>query len=234
MTEGATPRVLALVPARGGSKGIPRKNLVEVHGKPLIAWTIEPMLSCLNSGLLVEGVISTDDDEIACTAFKFGARVPFIRPPELASDAAKSLDVILHALDFFEERGCGFDSVILLQPTSPQRTAEDIRSALRVFHEEGRDSLISVYEEDHVNELMMYRKGIGNAGSPLSPFHNKGIRRQDNGPRYVRNGAIYISSKELLRRGTIIGDEPTLFVMPRNRSINLDSMADLELLRRSW
>ena len=126
-------KVLALIPARGGSKGIVRKNLAELAGRPLIAWTIVPAVACQAEGTLTRVVVSTDDPEIAEVSAGHGAEVPFLRPAALADDTAKTVDVVMHALDFFAASGEVFDAVMLLQPTSPLRTQEDIRRAAGLF-----------------------------------------------------------------------------------------------------
>ncbi|WP_135553130.1 acylneuraminate cytidylyltransferase family protein [Paenibacillus cymbidii] len=225
-------RILAVIPARGGSKGIPRKNIADVCGKPLIAYTIEPALAAHAAGLLKEVVVSTDDAEIAAVARCFGAAVPFLRPAGLAGDKARSAGVLLHALDWF---ACGggdrFDAVLLLQPTCPLRTLADIEAALQLWPagRPGAESLISVYREDYATELVMYRRD----GTPLHPAHNRGVRRQEQQPVYVRNGALYVTAAHYLRRtGWIVSDRPLLHEMPKRRSLNIDTEEDLAFARQ--
>src|SRR3990167_675065 len=135
---------LAVITARGVSKGIPRKNIKDLCGKPLIAWTIE---AAKQSALLDECLVSTDDDEIAAVAERFGGRVPFRRPAELSTDAAKSIPVIQHALTWMRENeGKTFDYAMILQPTSPFRAAEDIDACVRKIVETGADSVMSMKE----------------------------------------------------------------------------------------
>src|SRR5690349_16860091 len=110
-------RILTIIPARGGSKGIPKKNIIDVSGKPLIAYTIEPAMEILGAGSIDEVIVSTDSDEIAEVARSFGANVPFLRPEDISGDKAKSIEFIVHALDYFEQQGKSFDAVLLLQPT---------------------------------------------------------------------------------------------------------------------
>jgi len=130
MVAGAVPRFLGLIPARGGSKRVPRKNLSSVAGKPLLAWTIEAAQSAQR---LDRVVLSTDDDEIAGLGSKLGVEVPFRRPPELASDTAAGSDVTVHAVRSLAERGDTFDYVVVLQPTSPLRVAADIDAAIELL-----------------------------------------------------------------------------------------------------
>ena len=224
-------RYLGVIPARGGSKGIPKKNIKDMNGKPLIAYTIEASNAAINDGVLNRCIVSTDSEEIANISRAFGAEVPFMRPDYLGGDTIKSIDVILHALLFLENQGEHYDAVVTLQPTSPMRTAEDLIAGIKLFDENTSDSLIAVYEDVKANGFNYYRMGENHAGIAEHKEHNMGIRRQEMKPMYVRNGALYISSKELLmNRKQIIGDVPLLFVMPKERSIDVDSMMDFEYI----
>lgn len=226
-------KILTIIPARGGSKGIPGKNIIDVNGQPLIAYTILPALQVLEMGLVDKVIVSTDSTEIADVARKFGAEVPFLRPEEISGDKAKSVEFIQHALDFFRGQGISYDAVLLLQPTSPMRTVEDLEKAIQLYVNSKNDSLISAYEEEYINDLVIYKlDDDGKTSSPLSPMHNKGVRRQDHGSTYVRNGCIYISSSELIQKGLVIGDKPLMYVMDKNKSVNVDTIEDLELLRK--
>ena len=224
-------KVLALIPARGGSKGIVRKNLAELAGKPMIAWTIEPAVACREQGILARVVVSTDDAEIAEVSARIGAEVPFLRPLALANDTAKTVDVVLHALDFFAATGELFDAVMLLQPTSPLRTQEDIRLATELFVGRNAESLISVSPEPQFNPLILYGRD-GEFAVPLDSRHNQGVRRQELPAFYVRNGAIYLTRNTFLRQSRLlISPQPLLYEMPRERSANVDVLADLEWVR---
>ena len=224
-------KLLALIPARGGSKGIVRKNLAELAGRPLIAWTIEPAVACQAEGILARVVVSTDDSEIAEVSAGYGAKVPFLRPAVLADDTAKTVDVVLHALDFFAATGEVFDAVMLLQPTSPLRTQEDIRLAAELFADRKAESLISVSPEPQYNPLILYGRD-GDFAVPLDRRHNQGVRRQDLPAFYIRNGAIYLTRTAFLRQTKLlISQQPLLYEMSRERSANIDSPADLEWVR---
>lgn len=226
-------KILTIIPARGGSKGIPAKNIVDVAGKPLIVHTIEPALRVKEKGLTIKVVVSTDSEEIADIAKAAGAEVPFLRPEIISGDRSKSIEFIQHALDYYKFLNIFFDAVLLLQPTSPLRTETDITQALEIFTKSENDSLISGYREEYINDLVLYRlESDGKTSKPLSPDHNKGIRRQEHGSVYVRNGCIYISSVELINKGFIIGERPLLYVMAKNRSVNVDTPEDLEMLRK--
>ena len=224
-------KLLALIPARGGSKGVVRKNLADLSGKPLIAWTIESAVACRAQGILARVVVSTDDPEIAEVSAGYGAEVPFLRPAALADDTAKTADVVMHALDFFAAIGEVFDAVVLLQPTSPLRTQEDILLATELFVGRKAESLISVSPEPRFNPLILYGRD-GEFAVPLDSRHNQGVRRQDLPAFYVRNGAIYLTRTGFLRQTKLlISPQPLLYEMPRERSANIDAPADLEWVR---
>ena len=223
-------KYLGLITARGGSKGIPHKNIIEIVGKPLINYTIEPALEAKKEKIIDELIVSTDDQEIAKVSKAAGADIPFMRPDYLANDRAKSIDVVIHAVHFYIDQGITCDNVILLQPTAPLRTKEDIADAIKIYEKTGADSLISCYKEDYVCDLVSYHRK-GDMGAPINPNHNKGIRRQELEELYVRNGAIYIIRTEyLLREKNLISDTPAIYVMPKERSVNIDTMYDMRLL----
>lgn len=224
-------KYLAVIPARGGSKGIPKKNIKEMNGKPLIAYTIEAANKAIAVGALSRCIVSTDSAEIAEVSRRCGGDVPFMRPDYLGGDTIKSVDVILHALSYMEEQGEEFDAVITLQPTSPMRTAEDLIGGIQLYDSNDADSAIAVYEDVKANGFNYYRMGENNIGLAEHKEHNTGIRRQEMKPMYVRNGALYISSVNLLKeRHLIIGDIPLLYVMPKNRSTDVDSIEDFEYI----
>jgi CMP-N-acetylneuraminic acid synthetase len=223
-------KVLGIIPARGGSKGIIKKNIACLNNRPLIQYTIEPALEMKKCGVLDEVIVSTDDVEIAEISRSLGAYVPFLRPTEFSTDKSKSVDLIVHALNYFKNLQINYDYVILLQPTSPLRNSEDIRLSLLKIIDSNADSLISVYHEDHINDLVTYYKD-NEYGSPLNPMHNKGIRRQENREIFVRNGAIYITKVDyLLKENIIISDSPILYEMSKIKSVDINSQDDLKLV----
>lgn len=221
----ASPRVLCVITARGGSKRVPGKNICPLAGKPLIAWTIEAARACKE---LQQIVVSTDDETIAKVSREYGADVPFLRPPELSSDEAKSLPVIQHATAFIEKReGIKFDWVLTLQPTSPFRTAEDIRTALTLAESAPYHSVVSVKP---IPVHPIFAKKIDGDGL-LQPFvmeEPEGLRRQDvSPPAYCRNGAIYLTRREvLMEQNTLYGKRIGALVMPEERSVDIDSPLD--------
>lgn len=208
----------ALIPARGGSKGIPRKNIKLIAGKPLIAWTIE---AALRSSLLRAVVVSTDDPEIADVAKRAGAQVPFMRPAELAQDQTPGIDPVLHALDQLPQ----FDSVLLLQPTSPLRTTDDVDACLQLALARSAPSVVSVSEVNthpywtyHLSEDQTLRRFYD--AEPVA-------RRQDLPPAFALNGALYFSEVSWLRsNGSFVGAETLAYVMARERSVDLDTPFD--------
>jgi len=208
----------ALIPARGGSKGIPRKNIKLIAGKPLIVWTIE---AALRSSLLSAVVVSTDDPEIADVARQAGAQVPFLRPAELAQDQTPGLDPVLHALDRLPQ----YDSVLLLQPTSPLRTAEDIDGCLNFAALKNTPSAVSVAEAV-VHPYWIY--GL-NADQTMTRFVDTAplARRQDLPAAYALNGAMYFAEANWLRRsGSLVTAETLAYVMSMEHSVDLDTPLD--------
>lgn len=229
---------LAIIPARGGSKGIPKKNIYPVAGHPLIFYTIEAAKEAREAGAVDRVIVSTDSEEIAAIARKCGAEVPFIRPKELSSDKSKSADLMIHAVNYYRERGEYYDDIVLLQPTSPLRKGEDIIAAVALYDRKQGTSLVSCYREESVSEYNAYRLRE-DMGLPLHPDHNKGKRRQDLPELYVRNGAIFITDTAyLLKAELVIGDEPVIYVMPAERSMNIDTRYDMKLtewlMEREW
>lgn len=222
---------IAVISARGGSKGIPRKNIIDIAGKPLIAYSIEAGVEAMKRGAIDKVIVSTDDEEIAEVSRKYGAEVPFMRPDYLASDSAKSVDLLIHAAEFYREQGIFYKDMLLLQPTTPRRTAEDIMNAFDIFDKEQADSLISCYKEDYICDLVTYYKD-GNGAIPVNPNHNAGVRRQEVKDLYVRNGAIYISNIDyMIREHKIFGGKLAMYVMPKEKSVNIDTWYDVELAR---
>lgn len=215
---------LAIIPARGGSKGIARKNLRELHGKPLIEWSIR---SALQSARVGRVVVSTDDAEIADVARRAGADVPFRRPAELALDSTPTEPVMLHALDELEKSGYRPDGIVLLQPTSPVRRKGTIDAAIVLLEETGADSVVGVCENHH----FFWRNR--NAPEALYDFRHR-PRRQDipAAARWYReNGSVYVTRTPLLRRErNRLGGRIAMYVMSEEESWEIDSEADLRIV----
>ena len=214
--------VLAVVPARAGSKGVPRKNLLCVAGQPL-------GVRAVRAGLPV--VLSTDDEEIRKAGAAAGAIASFLRPAHLATDTASTVAVLQHAVEWYEgEIGQRVTAVIGLQPTSPLRTAEDVRGALAAFDERpaGCESLISVSQASHLNLGILYWSDGAGRGHQMAA--QAGVSRHDERQLMIRNGAVYIAGRELLMaQGRVMCDAPMLYRMPRWRSINIDDHFELYL-----
>lgn len=216
-------KVLALIPARGGSKGIPHKNIYPLDGKPLISYTIQ---AALQSKIADDVMVSTDDMEIAEISEKYGAFAPFLRPPELADDYAKTIDVVLHALDYQMRQGVCYDSLILLQPTSPLRDAKDIRSAYQFFVSNRCRSVLSVHE--CVSPLFMRSVDCQGITKRLLDL-NSTMRRQDMEKYYCVNGAIYINCVKELSANTSFNDNEHGFILEKSHGVDIDCMDDIEL-----
>lgn len=224
-------KVLAVIPARGGSKGVLRKNIRLVCGKPLIAYTIETALAV--QYLFHRIIVSTDDEEIADVARRYGAEAPFTRPADLAGDGVPMLPVLQHAVRFVEVQDqIRLDWVFLLQPTAPLRTAEDIEAAIKLAQTGSCDSVISVVQVFAVHPILMKR--IEN--DQLLPYcieEKEGTARQDyQPPAYMRNGAIYLTRRDvLLGQNSIWGSVIRPYIMPPERSVSVDSELDLKLVQ---
>ena len=212
--------VLGLIPARGGSKSVPRKNLKDLCGKPLIAWTIE---AALESSLLDSVVVSTDDEEIADIAKKYGAKVPFMRPSELAKDLTPGFAPVLHAI----EQLPNFDSILLLQPTSPLRTTADIDGIINFTIAENVESVVSVCESP-VHPFWIYKS----ENKLIKPFfkHKFIACRQDLPQALSLNGALYMAKTTwLLENKSFVGTDTHFFTMPKSRSYDIDDTDDWEV-----
>ena len=220
--------ILAVIPARGDSKSIPRKNIVKVNGKPLISYTIS---AALEVDCLTDIVVSTEDHEIAEISKELGAQVPFIRPLSLASDDAQSFPVIEHALQFMEKvRGFKYDAILMLQPTSPLRTSKHINDSIDLFNSQKCDSVVSITSVGGNHPLRMKRF----EGNKLVNYIDQGF--WDMRPRqvlpdiYIRNGSIYMIRRDILiEKEQLIGKKCLGLVMSEEESVNIDSPLDLRL-----
>lgn len=217
-------RVLGLIPARRGSKGIPGKNLVDLGGRSLLSWTASVALA----SNLTRTIVSTDDEEIAQEALRCGVEVPFMRPAALATDSALSIDVVLHALESLDE---GYDAVMLLQPTSPLREVGDVNGALDRLRNTQADSVISVVEVGDAHPARMKLIEDGVLIDPPFAEDYEGQPRQQLPTLYLRNGAIYLTRVQALRSRSFKGRWSLPWVMPEMRSVNIDSPFDLAVAR---
>ncbi len=225
-----TNKILAIITARGGSKGVPRKNINQLAGKPLIVHTIERALAVKPELLCV--LVSTDDEEIAEISRKAGAYVPFLRPNEFATDEAASFDVVKHAVEYYEGKHDSLiDWSLILQPTTPLRTTHDISTAIQLTVRRETDTIVSVYDAEDTHPGKM--KKLDKDGL-LIPFISDApwlSRRQDYTPKaYCTNGAIYMTRRDVLfEKSTLIGERVVPYVMPAARSIDIDTQLDFDI-----
>jgi len=214
--------MIALIPARVGSKGLPGKNTKLLLGKPLIAYAIE---SALNSKYIKEVYVSTDDEEIAEISKKYGAKVPFLRPAHLASDEALAVDTYIFMLDKWQESGQIVDSFVILQPTSPLRTSENIDEAIELFQTKNASSVISYTEENHP---ISWHKFI-NDDLTFSPiFEEELLNRQQIRKTYYPNGALFIFKADLIRQRKYYDKNSCAYLMPRKNAVDIDTLDDFE------
>lgn len=222
-------RILAVIPARGGSKGIPKKNIVDLNGKPLIAYTIEQALLCKDE--IFQVIVSTDSEEIAEVSRFYGADVPFSRPVELATDQATSLSVMQHAVRKVEQaENIKIDWSILIQATNPLVLCEDIKEVICLASSSAdATSVVSVCDamESHPIKLRVIKDGF------LLPYLEntpETMRRQEFAPHvYKRNGSLYMTRRDtLFNDNDLYGDKILPYLMPPERAVDIDTKQDLE------
>jgi len=219
---------LAIIPARCGSKSIPFKNIVDLCGKPLIAYSIE---SAIESEVFEDLIVSTDCEEIASISKKLGARVPFMRPSKIATDSSSSLSVVQHCLEFLEkEEDKKYDFVMLLQPTNPMRKVEWIKEALRMLEESPKfDSVVSIVDVGAIHPHRMYQI---NSDKSLNPFveniKNPMLARQELPRVYIRSGDIYLTRVKCIQeKKSLIGDKSLGMEVKPLETVNIDELDDL-------
>lgn len=215
-------KIIAFIPARGGSKGIKDKNIYPIAGKPLLAYSIE---AARGSRYLDYIMVSTDSERIAAVAEEYGAEIPFMRGEQLASDTSKTVDAVVDAIDRLREVGESYDVLVLLQPTSPLRTSEDIDKAIELFFIEGKKSLLSVSEVS--DNPVLIRRLDGNRAIPILDKPST-VRRQDFERFYKVNGAIYINKVKEICQDTSFNDNDIAFVMNGSHSVDIDSLEDVK------
>lgn len=219
--------VLGLVPARGGSKGIPRKNIKLLCGKPLLQYTAE---SALRARGLSKVILSTEDEEIADLGRNFGLQVPFLRPAELAEDTAPMLPVVQHALRWMESRGESFDAVCLLQPTNPLRRSEDIDSCIDLLEKSDADAAVTVLEVPaEYNPHWVYFKREDETLHLSMGGQNPITRRQDLPKAFHREGSVYVTRRQVIvENNSLYGNRLAGYLIDRSRSVNIDDSKDWE------
>tara|TARA_B100001142_G_C14177389_1_gene594754 strand:- start:141 stop:824 length:684 start_codon:yes stop_codon:yes gene_type:complete len=223
MIDGKT--VFALIPARGGSKGLVGKNIAVVGGRPMIAWSI---IAAKGSKYIDRTIISSDDNKIIAAGKNCGGEAPFIRPAELATDTSLTEDVIIHALDQMTEI---FDYLVLLQPTSPLRETRDIDAAIEKCHELGAPACISGCESSK-SPYLMYHLNKAQKLIPIIEHKNIRNRRQDFPEVFTPNGAVFVAKVPWFRKNlTFYGSDTIAYKMPKERSVDVDTILDLTLVK---
>lgn len=218
-------KIIGVIPARGGSKSIPRKNIKILQGKPLVAYTIE---EAKKSKYLTHLVVTTEDEEIKNISLKYGAEVPFFRPEELATDDALAIPTVQHAVITLEKiKNIKYDYIIMLQPTAPLRKTEDIDKALAMLIEADADGVISVVDVDNWHPMKMKKF---DENSYLIDYQAPPV---ENPPRqilpkvYMVNGAIYATKRDIfMEKNTFKGKKCLGYIMPPDRSVNIDTEID--------
>ena len=220
--------IFAVIPARGGSKGIVRKNLSLISNQPLIGFSIE---AAIKSRLIDRVIVSSDDDEIIKVAKSFGAEVPFKRPDEISSDKTAMIDVLKHAVNFLFEKNEVIEAIVLLQPTSPLRTEKHIDDSIAIFRKSNPSSVVSVVEVPHqYNPYSVYSL---NANGELNPFNEKKFnRRQEKQIFYARNGpAILVVKPSTILNNELYGPSCLPYFMKKEDSLDIDTKEDLNEAR---
>lgn len=215
-------KILALIPARGGSKGIKDKNIILLAGKSLIAYSIE---AAKNSKYIDSIVVTTDSKKIAEVAKQCGARVPFLRPAELGADTSKTIDAVLHAIKTLKSMDENYNTLVLLQPTQPLRTTYDIDKAIELYYENGENGLVAISPVDDSPLLIRSIDADGKLVNLLS--QNSTCRRQDMPNYYKVNGCIYINKIDELDKNTSFNDNKVPFIMTKEHSVDIDEISDL-------
>ncbi len=217
-------KILGLIPARGGSKGIPGKNIKDLFGRPLIEYTID---AARESNYIDHLIVSTDSIEISELCKKVNVDVPFIRPEHLSTDSAKAIGVIQHAIIEMEKIGkVKYDLIVYLEPPNPLRITADIDHSIELFDRNNPDCVVSVQEANQFHPILM-KKIEGDRLKPIWKDEPEGVPRQEYSPKaFMRNGAVYVFRKELIMQGILYGQNIIPYVMPLSRSVCIDDMND--------
>lgn len=216
-------KTLYLIPARGGSKGIPHKNIKLLNGKPLIQYSIEVARELADDADIC---LSTDDSQIKSVAEGLGLRVPFLRPDYLASDTAGTSDVIVHALDYYAQQGKVYDVVVLLQPTSPLRTVQNVKDCLALYSSEY--DMVTTVKESSVSAVLCKENSQGYLEQVIG---GNNVRRQDAEKLYEYNGAVYVINANSVKEKGLGGfSKIKKCVMPEENSVDIDTMLDWQLI----
>jgi CMP-N,N'-diacetyllegionaminic acid synthase len=218
-------KVLAIIPARGGSKGLPGKNIRPLHGKPLIGW---PIQAAMRSRYIDRVVVSTDDPQIAAIARECGADVPFLRPAEFALDTSPSSDAVIHAINFCTAEDGDYDYIVLLEPTSPLTETADVDNALARLQGSDGLAIVSVSKVESMHPVYCARVGESNFLQPYArESFAKPIRRQDVDAVYFFDGSLYISdTKKYLEAETFYHERTLPYIVPPWKALEIDTLLD--------
>jgi len=224
-------RVLGVIPARGGSRGIPRKNIRSLGGKPLLQYTSDVALAARS---LSRVVVSTDDEQIAAMARSCGVDVPFLRPPELARDETPTLPVVLHAVTCLEALGDRFDAICLLQPTHPLRRPEHIDACVDLLAQSGADAVVSVLRvPPQYNPHWVYVQDAGGHLRLASGAREPTPRRQELPPAFHREGSVYVARRDVVvKQQSMYGERLMGYELDAEQSVNIDSWEDWQRAER--
>lgn len=219
-------KILAVVPARGASKGLPKKNVKHLLNKPLIAWTID---AAKGSKYIDKTIVSTDDQNIAKVSRRYGIEIPFLRPKMLSRDSSSSVDVVIHAIKFFKNKGINFDIYVLLQPTSPLRKHNDIDDAIKTLFKKNAKAVISVTEASFPP---LWTNTLPRDGSMRNFLPSKIVNRNRQSlPKFFQpNGAVFTGFVDYLsEKKAFYGDKTFAYIMPKDRSVDIDDIIDFKL-----
>jgi CMP-N,N'-diacetyllegionaminic acid synthase len=228
-------KTLGIIPARGGSKRLPRKNMRLLAGKPLVAWSIE---AAQQARRLDRVVVSSDEPEVLQLAARYDQRMLLARPAEISQDNSPAIDFVRHALDVLERAGEGpFDAIVILQPSSPLTTAEDIDGTVALLESSGAESAVSVMKLDHATHPLKMKTMQADRLLPNLEEERGRMAAHELPEIYVRNCSVYATRRAAIERGAVIGDDCRGYVMPRERSLDINEELDLQfaefLLSRS-
>ncbi len=216
---------LGIIPARGGSKRLPRKNVRLLGGKPLVAWTIE---AARGARRLTRLVVSSDDREVLDIAAGYERQLPLVRPAEISADQSPAIDYVRHALDVLEGQGQGpFDAVVIVQPSSPFTLGEDIDATVELLAESGADTAVTVMQLDHAVHPLKMKILDGDRLLPYLEDERGRMAAHELPAIYVRNCSVYVTRRSTIDRGQMIGDDCRAYVMPRERSLDINEELDL-------
>lgn len=221
--------LIAIIPARCGSKGLPNKNIKNLNGKPLMSWSIETALKC---NYIDEVMVSTDSEEYAKIARRFGANVPFIRPDKYASDTASRKDLIQHTIDFYKKKGRQFDYIVFLEPTSPLRVLDDLNKSIETLlnDKNGAESIVGICKLENTHPEFLVELDNGFLDFSYSKQPSKILRRQDINTLYFYEGSLYISETNAYLEKEFYHSKTLGYIVPRWKSLEIDEIEDFVMI----